>query len=132
MDEELKHALVKAGTKLGIGLALLAAVIGIRIVTATPRGVEAEIEELERIDRELAMESAAAPAAAEESAPSGAEPSMVSRLTGGLSEALEKSDAGPRDGDKLVSCRLGAGAQYMRADDCAMRGGRSTVFEDEP
>jgi hypothetical protein len=131
MGEEIKRALVRSAAKLGIGLGLLAAVIGIRIVTATPRGVESEIAKLDRFEQATASETpdTASPAPAATPAESD---SLVDRLSTTLREGLPKSDPGARDGDKLVSCRLATGMHYMRADDCATRGGTSTVFVDEP
>ena len=127
MEPEMKSAWLRTGMKLGIGLALIAAVIGIRMITATPDGIESGIAELERLDSQLAAE--AAPSAAEKAATAsdsddeGA--SIVSRLSGGMLG----SDSGSRDGDKLVSCRVNGATQFMRADDCAMRGGESTLFD---
>jgi len=60
MEPEMKTACLKAGAKLGIGLSLLVAVIGIRLVTTTPEGIESGIEELERLDAQIAAEAAAA------------------------------------------------------------------------
>lgn len=130
MDDEIRQAIRKAGLKLGIGLSVLVAVIGIRVVTATPKGVESGIAELERLDQSMATDRVAEsenvePAVAVASAE---DPSIVSRLSTGIREGLPNSESGSHEGDKLVSCRMASGTQYMRADDCAMRGGRSTVF----
>ena len=59
MRPELKSACLKAAAKLGIGLSLLVALIGIRLVTTTPEGVESGIKKLERLDSQLASEAMA-------------------------------------------------------------------------
>ncbi len=130
MDSDLQRACVKAGVKLGIGMGLLAAVIGIRVITTTSDGVEAGVEALERLKDEIAAESASGDSGRERPS-SKANDSIASRLSAGLRERLPGGDFGSRDGDKLVSCRFGATTRFMRADDCAMRGGESTVFEDD-
>ena len=126
----MKTACLKAGAKLGIGLSLLAAVIGIRLVTTTPEGIESGIEELERLDAQIAAEAAAANAEIPEAEPT-SEDSIVSRLTAGIAEGSPGSDLRSPDADKMVSCRLAGSTHFMRADNCAMRGGESTVFSDE-
>ena len=129
MEPEIKRACSKAAAKLGIGLSLLAAVIGVRLVTVTPEGIESGIEELERLDSELASE-----ARADDSATAGRDSnqdkSIVSRLSAGVREHLPGS-SGTRDGDRMVSCQLRGAQQFMRADDCAIRGGHSTVVGGE-
>jgi len=130
MEPEIKTACLKAGAKLGIGLSLLAAVIGIRLVTTTPEGIESGIEELERLDAQIAAETAAANAETPEAEPT-SEDSIVSRLTAGIAEGGPGSDSRSEDADKMVSCRLVGSTHFMRADDCAMRGGEYTVFSDE-
>ena len=126
----MKTACLKAGAKLGIGLSLLAAVIGIRLVTTTPEGIESGIEELERLDAQIAAEAAAANAEIPEAEPT-SEDSIASRLTAGIVEGSPGSDSRSQDADKMVSCRLAGSTHFMRADNCAMRGGESTVFSDE-
>ena len=126
----MRHACSKAAAKLGIGLSLLAAVIGMRLMTAMPEGVESGVEELERLDERIAAESPAANSGAQEVEPA-QDDSIVARLSAGVREHIPSSDSGLRDGDKLVSCRLGGNTQYTRADDCAMRGGDSTVISRE-
>ncbi len=126
MEAEMKSACIKAGAKAGIGLALVAAVIGIRIVTATPDGVASGIDALEKLDSEIAVEAKADESAASAGEAS-EEDSFVSRLGAGMREHLPASDSRSREGDRMVSCRLGGATQFMRADDCAMRGGESTI-----
>lgn len=132
MEEEIQRALIKAGAKLGIGLSLLAAVIGIRVITTAPAGVEGEIEELAAIEAELAAETARAESArgsrADREEPE-AEPadSLVGRLSKTARTAAGGSgESDPDDAERLVSCQLPGGSQFMRAADCATRGGQST------
>ena len=54
MEAHLSKACWRAGAKLLVGFAVIGAVVGIRIVTATPTGIEAEIAELERFEAEQA------------------------------------------------------------------------------
>jgi hypothetical protein len=139
MEPEIKRAFLRASAKLGIGLSLVAAVIGIRIVTATSPGIESGIEELERLDARLAAESTTASsepleagAARDGVAGSDGEASVGSRMSATLRERLPTSQAETAQGDKLVSCDLRGKTHFMRADDCATRGGRSTVLPEEP
>ena len=128
MEAELKSACLKASAKLAIGLSLLVAVIGIRLVTTTPEGIESEIQELERLDALIASEPN--PDAPE--AESGAmEDSSGPVFGGGLRETKPNNDVRSGDGDKLVSCRLAGRTHFMRANDCAMRGGKSTTVSDD-
>lgn len=124
----MRRACIKAGTKLGVGLALVIVVIGIRLITATPDGVEAEIEELSRVEAELAASASESERAAGASAPSDANDSIVSRLSAGVREQLGGSKGSDPDAERLVSCRLPSGSQFMRAADCAVRGGESTAL----
>jgi hypothetical protein len=119
MEAYLSKACWRAGTKLVAGLAVLGALVGIRIVTATPAGVEGEIAELARFDAEQA--SAAA---------SDAEPGHAGSLSAAESDGVETAttDAGQAareqgDLDRMVRCVLGGSLQFMRAADCATRGG---------
>lgn len=123
----MKSACLKAGAKLGIGLTLVAAVIGIRMISVTPDGVPAAIEKLEALDSELAAESAEKERAA---SAGDSENSIVSRLGAGI--GFSDSEPDSRDGDRLVSCKLSGRNQFMRADDCAMRGGEPTYLSDGP
>lgn len=124
MQAYLSKALWRAGTKLALGLAVVAALVGIRIVTATPTGVEGEIAELERFEAALAAADAGGGAEAGDRALDGA---SASSATARDSEP-DPSAAGnaPGDGqdlDRMVRCLSGGSAQYMRAVDCATRGG---------
>jgi hypothetical protein len=125
MEPEMKTACVKAAAKLGIGLCLLTAVIGIRLVTISTDGVESGIRELKRLDAQIASEPASASAPVLDAEPP-ADDGIVSRLSAGIRERMPGSDSRSRDGDKLVSCYIGGRTQFMRADNCAMRGGKST------
>lgn len=130
MEPELKTAYWKAGAKLGIGLTLVAAVVGIRMISVTPEGVPAAIEKLEQLDSEIAAEAAENERAATALVEDGDE-SLVSRLGAGMREHLQDSDSGSPDGERMVSCRSNGRTQFMRADDCAVRGGESTFLSDD-
>lgn len=130
MKPEMKSACLKAGAKLAIGFSLLAAVIGIRMVTATPVGIESGIEELERLDVQIASESSSTNSRTPDAAPA-ADDSIAARLSADIREHMPSFDSRSDDGDKLVSCRLGGSTRFMRADDCAMRGGASTVVSHD-
>lgn len=121
MEPWLSKALWRAGTKLTLGLAFLAALVGIRIVSVGPAGVEGDLAELERLQVELEAEAAAGESEVESGAGSmaGAEPALASvpETTG----ATARDSAA--DPDRLVRCHGGQGVQFMRAADCAMRGG---------
>jgi len=125
MEPELKKACVKAAAKLGIGLTLVVAIIGIRMVSVTPDGVPAAIEKLEALDKQIEAESASVGEAIAESG-SASGNSIVSRLGAGVRDHLPGSKMKSEDGERLVSCRLAGRTQFMRADDCAVRGGEST------
>lgn len=119
MEAYLSKACWRAGTKLVAGLAVLSAVIGIRIVTATPVGVEGEIAELERFEAEQAsaVETGSLPD------DNRALSTSVSRDIG--ADAANAGGAGPdaSDLDRMVRCFLGGREQFMRAGDCATRAG---------
>jgi hypothetical protein len=125
MEPELKKACWNAAVKLGIGLTLVVAVIGIRLVSVTSDGVPAAIEKLDALNDQLAEESAAGSPAASRTA-SESEGSIVARLSAGVREHFTSSNGKSRDGERLVSCRLSGRTQFMRADDCAVHGGAST------
>ncbi len=131
MEAEMKSACIRAAVRLGFGLSIVLALVGIRIVTATPDGVEAGIEELERLDAEIAAEAVVAPEEASV-AETEAGGSIVSRFGEGVRDRITGTDDSSRDGDKLVSCRIGGRSHFMRAGDCAMRGGSSTIVEKKP
>ncbi len=127
----MRQAWMHAGLKIGLGFLLVGAVLGVRIVTATPRGVEADIEALE-----AAAEAEAAPptpAAAPSVAPAPRpEPEPVlSRLRAGLGAGPSEEEQRAREADRMVACRLNGGTQFMRAADCAMRGGSARIVESE-
>ncbi len=119
MEAYLSKACWRAGTKLVAGLAVLGAVIGIRIVTATPVGVKGEIAELERFEVEQAS------AAATESLPDDASARSTSASREIGSDAANAGGVAPDadDLDRMVRCFLGGSQPFMRAGDCATRGG---------
>lgn len=136
MEPEIKSACIKAGVRLGVGLSVVTALVGIRLVTATPDGVEAGVAALERLDAELAAESEQAQALESVGGGDVADPpsedSIVSRLGAGVRDHLPDADSSTRDGDQMVSCRIGGRTHFMRAATCAMRGGSSTLVEHDP
>ncbi len=122
MEPYLSKALWRAGAKLTAGLALVGAVVGVRIVTATPVGVESDLEQLERLEAELAAEASGGSAAAIEGA---MPPSPPGEAEDSSAVATTPAPRGvdPGDLDRLVRCHGAKGVQYMRAADCATRGG---------
>ncbi len=136
MQSEMETAIKRAGLKLGGGLLLLAALIGVRIVTVTPRGIESEIAELEQLESSIAdsdrLENApASPTSAADAEASG---SILSGL--GLGERESSTASGStssgsssRDAERLVSCEIGGSVQFTRGADCATRGGRATDLD---
>jgi len=137
MEPEIKRAFFKAGAKLGIGLSLLIAAIGIRIVTATEPGIESGIEELDRLEAQMTREATLASSdrieAGTRSGGGARDPdSLGSRMNAALRDHFPGSVAETHEGEKLVSCDLNGRVHFTRADDCASRGGRSTAFSDEP
>jgi hypothetical protein len=131
MDSDLEQAVKKAGFKLGGGLLFLSAILAIRVVTVTPAGVESEIEELEDVASEIAAEETAAGRDEDlaPTPPAKEDPSFVSRLGAKVVGKPVGSGHNSQDADRLVSCNLAAGTQFMRAADCATRGGTSTDFD---
>lgn len=145
MDSEIHDAWRRAGLKLAIGSLLIAAAVGARIVLVTPtdpadpspgaspaeRGSLGDTRELvERVDtsagetREDTRGSSETPREQE-----GLLTGRLGALGDSFKERLEGSAATAEDGDRIVSCRLQGVLQYMRADDCELRGG--SVFEGE-
>ena len=132
MESEMKTAWMMAGIKLALGLVFVGVVIGIRIISVTPNRAEAEIESLERAQPDAkAWTSRVVREATAPGAVSGQEASRMDRPRSGGRENLRDAVPGSRDGDLMVSCRLVGRTQFMTGDDCAMRGGRSTLFETE-
>ena len=116
----MKKAMAKAGWKLGGGLLLVGAVIGVRIVTADPEGIEGQIEELESLEAELAADAEARGAEAPGS--DAEDDGLVARMSATVRDSLGSAETGP-DPNRLVRCDLGGGVQFMRAADCQSRGG---------
>ncbi|MEZ4290086.1 MAG: hypothetical protein R3E53_05905 [Myxococcota bacterium] len=138
MDEDLKRACLRAGIKLGVGLSVVAALVGLRIVTVTPSGLASDLAELEAVDRERAAEREDERASGDDSPPpaGAASPARrtrrrLGRLESGLRGVLGESGTEVEpDAERLVACRLGERVEFMRAADCALRGGRGrTVAE---
>jgi len=132
MDSTIQRAIAMALAKLGLGLLLVAAVVGIRVVTVAPAGVEGDIEALERTHAEAIRAqtgSAAEPVPDPQAEPEEGD-SLFSFFEGDAAEAdaLPERDA---DADRLVRCEIAGGLQFMRGADCAARGGRWTLVEDE-
>jgi hypothetical protein len=132
MERELKRAMTRAGLKLGGGLALIAALVGIRVVTAEPAGVAEGVAALERLEAELAAETARDQADGA-TRPATRSTSAHGEAEGRLRDALasRRRSERPADADRLVSCELGGTVQFMRAADCLSRGGDSTDFDPE-
>jgi len=116
----MKKAFTKAGFKLGGGLALVVAVIGVRMIAADPDGLDDEIAELERLQEELAADAAERGV----EAPDGpSADGLVAWFSATVRENLpSRTPSGP-DPNRLVKCDLGSGMQFMRAADCQSRGG---------
>ena len=146
MDSEIQAAWRRAGLKLAIGSLVIAAAIGIRIVLVTPADpTDASFEEApagaglfsESRVSESSETGETSPAETRDGAPGGndlpgeQESSLGSRL-GALGKSFQDGLTGaepkPREGDRIVACRLRGVSQYMRADDCELRGG--SVLED--
>ena len=147
MDSEIRAAWRRAGLKLAIGSIAIAAVIGIRIVVVTPAdpaadgsfeeapagaGLFSEGRVSESSETGETRPGETSPAETRDGAPGGndlpseQEGSLGSRI-GALGQTVQESLTGaapkPREGDRIVACRLRGVAQYMRADDCELRGG---------
>lgn len=125
----MKKAIVKAGWKLGGGLLLVGAVIGVRIVTADPDGIEGEIEQLDALEAELSAETEARREAAsvpvEEDREGPEADGLVARMSATVRASLRGQEPGP-DPNRVVRCDLGGGIQFTRAADCQSRGGDIT------
>ncbi len=123
MDDKLLKAWRMAGIKLVGGLLILGGFLAVRMVTADPDGLDAEIAKLEAVEQEIAAdaEQRGVPVASAQQ-----DDSIVSRM-----KAQVMPNAGPAgpDPDRLVTCRLSGGTQFMRAADCLSRGGSSSDFE---
>jgi len=127
MEAHLSKACWRAGAKLLVGFAVIGAVVGIRIVTATPTGIEAEIAELERFEAEQAAAIASGNAGSASDAEGAPGPEAVDPgLSGDPNDASIGSTARAEEAgdlDRMVRCRLAGSTQFMRAADCSTRGG---------
>ena len=129
MEETIRSAWMKAGLKMSLGFFVVGAVLGIRIVSverlddSSKVAGDGPIAEAPPVDR-LPVAEEATRERTEESSMRQAMTDMRERLPG-------LADAESRPGDRMVSCRLRGATQFMTADDCAMRGGRATIFESE-
>lgn len=135
MEAEIKTAWIVAGVKIGLGFLFVAAIVGIRMVSVSPVSGDARDSDVIVSDRP-ASEATATPFALSGSAARDSERgrpdesgSLIDRMTSGVRDRMPGSPAErPREGDRMVSCRLGGATQFMRADDCAMRGGRAQAI----
>lgn len=117
---DLEKALTKAGWKLGGGLLLVGALVGVRIVTADPDGIKAEIAELETLERALERD---AEERGVESPRTEADDGLMARMSATVRDRMPgRAEPGP-DPNRLVRCQLGGGIQFTRAADCQSRGG---------
>lgn len=141
MEPEIERAIKRAGLKLGGGLLLLAAVIGLRVVAVSPDFVEDEVAKLALVDLE-AEETTAGPIAAgagraaESVSPTApkttdGENSVVSRLGAGVKQRLGGRGSAGSDAERMVSCEIAGRIQFTRAADCAARGGRSSELSPQ-
>lgn len=125
----MKKIIPRAGGKLGGGLMLWGALIGLRLVTVDPDGIEGELAELEAFEAELsAGADARTPARGAETSVAGAgddERGLLARVSATLLDGLSGEAPGP-DPNRLVRCELGGGVQFMRAANCQSRGGDLT------
>jgi hypothetical protein len=128
----MRRALWMAGLKTGAGFLVIGAVLGIRVVSVTPApaGLDsAAIDEASASEADGSMDSDARREILDaESVP---DPSLVERATSALGANSPAPASARRDGDRMVSCRIQGGTQFMTADDCAMRGGNATLFETD-
>lgn len=132
MDPEVRDAWRRALLRLAVGAVLMTAVLGLRILTAPAPESEAGA----RIDPLPASPSAPKAASAEEDPE--ADGSFAARLGERVTqvgdrvrESLSGAEAGRREGERIVSCRLEGTTQFMRSDDCTLRGGRSDQPEGD-
>ena len=120
---------IAAGGKLGGGLLLLGALIGVRIVTADADGIQGELEELEAFEVEFSADADAHTSfRGAETSVAGAgddESGLLARVSATLRDGLSGEAPGP-DPNRLVRCELGGGVQFMRAANCQSRGGDLT------
>lgn len=125
----MQKAWIMAGVKLALGLFFVGTIVGVRVVTVTPASDTASgVDGLGDATREIQRSSEASSAVAESDSD---DDSLLGRVTTGLREQLPQGDGASRDGDRMVSCRLRGATQFMTADDCATRGGKSTLFKDD-
>ena len=121
----MKKAMTKSGWKLGGGLLIVCALIGVRIVTADPDGIGDDIEALEDLEAEL-VEDAKERGTKRPEAAAADDDGLVARMSATVRDSLSTdTDRGP-DPNRLVRCDLGGGTQFMRAADCQTRGGDLT------
>ncbi|MEZ4330353.1 MAG: hypothetical protein R3F35_01260 [Myxococcota bacterium] len=126
MEPYLEQACRRAAIRLGVGGVALIAIVGLRMVTATPRGIEGEIAELERFDAEAEAEPT--------TRPDGGDRVGRDRMEGGGPRAAASTAAAQplgadADPDRLVRCHLAGQRAFMRAADCETRGG---LVEERP
>jgi hypothetical protein len=126
MEPYLAKACRRAAIRLVGGGVVLITVVGLRIVTATPRGIEGEIAELERFEAQGASDPTT-----ESGERGGVGPGRVDAdepLAAASPDAVRPRGVDP-DPDRLVRCHFAAQSQFMRAADCQTRGG---LVEERP
>jgi len=125
----MRSAWMKAGIKIGLGFAVVAGVLGIRVVSIEPLNDSPEIAGDVPVVDALPVDRIRT---AKDETFMDAEDSSMGGVAAEKSETLPGSGAAePRPGDRMVSCRNRGMTQFMTADDCAVRGGRSTLFESD-
>jgi len=129
MEAAIRSAWIKAGLKMGLGVFVVAAVLGIRVVSVGRLDDSSKIAGSGPVADALPVERAGI---AKDEALGDTEESSMRQVMTGMRERLPGSaNAEARPGDRMVSCRIRGTTQFMTADDCAMRGGRSTLFESD-
>ena len=133
MGADLERACKRAATKLFGGWLILAALVGVRLVTSDPSGIESEVAELDAVREGLEAETRASEPAPVDADEEG-DASLVARVGERVRGVLpgDHGDPDAADRERLVSCRVGGGVQFMRAADCATRGGRARDLAPEP
>jgi len=130
----MQRAWRRAGLKLAIGSFAIAAAIGARIVLVAPEpravaeagerpsGTQGPTTTSPSSIREAGEDSFSGPDTALE--PQDPSLDRLAGLTGSIRERLDDSGPERREGDRIVACRLQGASQFMRADDCELRGGQ--------
>lgn len=124
MDANLNKTFRNASIKLVCGLLIVIGFIGMRVVTAEPRGIHSQIAELEAVEEEMKSDA--------DSRGEAPAPAARGSLIALVRSVIQGGAISGPDLDRLVSCRLdGGGIQFMRAGDCRSRGGHPKDFDPE-